>query len=138
VAVHGGDDTRHDRRWFADEVVIDFPSVAPAVERMRNAFIADERSAPLTTAIQISAREAHEGTTVPLAVPVRATCQECGGRGETWTHPCARCTGSGTELIHHHVHVTVPARVEDGDCFHFSVTPRHDLATRIELRVFVR
>jgi uncharacterized protein (DUF1330 family) len=137
LAVHGGEETRHDRRWFADEVVVDFPSVAPAVERMRSAFLADERAATMTAAIQLSRREAHEGATVPFAVPVRCTCHECGGRGETWAQPCTRCAGRGTELLHHQVHVTVPAGVEDGACFHFSVAPRHDLATRIELRVLV-
>jgi uncharacterized protein (DUF1330 family) len=137
LAVHGEEETRHDRRWFADEVVVDFPSVAPAVERMRSAFLADERAATMTAAIQLSRREAHEGATVPFAVPVRCTCHECGGRGETWAQPCTRCAGSGTELLHHQVHVTVPAGVEDGACFHFSVAPRHDLATRIELRVLV-
>ena len=111
LAVHGGEEIRHDRRWFADEVV--------------------------TAAIQLSRREAKEGTTVPLAVPVRCTCHECGGRGETWPQPCTRCAGSGTELLHHQVHVTVPAGVEDGACFHFSIAPRHDLSTRIELRVLV-
>lgn len=138
LAVHGDVEIRHERRWFADEVAIDFPSIAPAVERMRQAFVADEHSAPLPASIRISRREADEGATVPLAVPVRCTCHECGGRGEAWTQPCERCTGSGIELLHHQVHVTVPARVEDGDCFYFSVAPRHDLATRIELRVFVR
>jgi len=137
LAVHGVEEIRHDRRWFADEVVVDFPSVAPAVERMRSAFLADERAATMTAAIQLSRREAHEGATVPFAVPVRCTCHECGGRGETWAQPCTRCAGSGTELLHHQVHVTVPAGVEDGACFHFSVAPRHDLATRIELRVLV-
>ena len=40
----GVDDGRHDdSSCFADEVAIDFPSVAPAVDRMRRAFIADER-----------------------------------------------------------------------------------------------
>ena len=137
LAVHGGDEICHDRRWFADEVVVDFPSVAPAVERMRNAFLADERAATMTTAVQISGRQAYEGTTVPLAVPVRCTCHQCGGRGETVTQFCGRCAGRGTELLHHQVHVTVPAGVEDGACFHFSVAPRHDLSTRIELRVLV-
>lgn len=137
VAVRDGDEIRHDRRWFADEVVIDFPSVAPAVERMRIAFIADERATTMMAAIQISPREAHEGAIVPLDVPVRCTCHECGGRGEMWTQRCARCAGVGSELLHHQVHVTVPAGVEDGACFHFSVAPRHDLSTRIELRVLV-
>jgi uncharacterized protein (DUF1330 family) len=39
IAVRGGEEPRHDRRWFADEVAIDFPSVAPAIERMRSAFV---------------------------------------------------------------------------------------------------
>jgi DnaJ-class molecular chaperone len=104
---------------------------------MRSAFLADERATAMIAAIQISWREAHEGATVPLEVPVRCTCHECGGRGESWAQPCARCAGHGTELLHHQVHVTVPAGVEDGACFHFSVAPRHDLSTRIELRVLV-
>jgi uncharacterized protein (DUF1330 family) len=137
LAVRGGEEIRNDRRWFADEVVIDFPSVAPAVERMRNAFLADERAATMMAEIQISQREACQGATLPLAVPVRCTCHECGGRGERWALACARCAGHGTELLHHQVHVTVPAGVEDGACFHFSVAPRHDLSTRIELHVLV-
>ena len=43
VAIVGGTDSRPDASCFADEVVIDFPSVAPAVDRMRSAFLADER-----------------------------------------------------------------------------------------------
>jgi hypothetical protein len=137
IAVRGGDEIRHERRWFADEVVIDFPSVAPAIERMRSAFLAEEHVKTLTAALEISPREAREGATVPLDVPVRCTCRACGGRGETWTQPCGCCAGSGIELLHHQVHISVPAGVEDGACFHFSVAARHDLSTRIELRVLV-
>ena len=137
LAVRGGEEIRQDRRWFADEVVIDFPSVAPAVERMRSAFLADERATAMTAAVRLSHREARDGVTIPLDVPVRCMCHECGGRGETWTTPCARCDGSGTELLRHQVHVTVPSGVKDGACFHFSVTPSHDLSTRIELRILV-
>ena len=137
IAVRGGEEIRYERRWFADEVAIDFPSVAPAIERMRSAFAVEEQVKTLTAALEISPREASEGATVPLDVPVRCTCRECGGRGETWSQPCAGCAGSGIELLHHQVHITVPAGVEDGACFHFSVSPRHDLSTRIELRVLV-
>jgi hypothetical protein len=137
IAIRGADESRHDRQAFADEVVVDFPSVAPAVDRMRSAFVADEHARTLTAALQISPREAIEGATVPLDVPVRCTCRECGGRGETWMQPCLCCAGTGIELVHHQVHVTVPAGVEDGACFHFSVAPRHDLSTRIELRVLI-
>jgi hypothetical protein len=136
IAVRGTDDVRHERSCFADEVVIDFPSIAPAVERMRSAFV-DEQARTLTLALEITPRDATEGTTVPLDVPVRCTCRACGGRGETWGHPCSTCAGSAIELLHHQVHITVPAGVEDGACFHFSVSARHDLSTRIELRVLV-
>lgn len=136
IAVAGAD-AAHDASCFADEVVIDFPSVAPAVDRIRSAFLADERGASLSAAIQLSPREAREGATVPLAVPVRCTCDACGGRGETWTERCEGCAGSGTRLLRHQVQVSVPAGVLHGTRFSFTVTPRHDPPTRIELHVLV-
>ena len=133
-----GVDARHDAAsCFADEVVIDFPSVAPAVDRMRQAFVADERGEALRAAITLSTREAREGTTVPLDVPVRCTCHTCGGRGETWTEACSPCHGSGVELLHHQLQVLVPAGVSDGARFCFTVIPRHHPPTRIELQVQV-
>ena len=74
-------DVSHGASCFADEVVVDFPSVAPAVDRIRTAFLADERVASLSAAIHLTTREAREGATVPLEVPVRCTCPDCGGRG---------------------------------------------------------
>ncbi len=126
-----------DRGCFADEVVIDFPSVAHAVDRMRSAFVADEHAAALRTAIQLSRREARSGAVLPLQVPVRCTCHVCGGRGETWPEPCVRCQGSGNELRQHQLNVAVPAGVLDGTRFHFSVTPRYEPPTHVELHVLV-
>lgn len=138
IAVLGIDDAAlPSHACFADEVVIDFPSVASAVERMRRSFVEPDRRRPLSARISLSARQALGGVTVPLDVPVRSTCRSCGGRGETWAEPCAPCAGSGTELLHHHVHVSVPAGVEDGARFRFTVATRHDPPTRIELHVAV-
>jgi DnaJ-class molecular chaperone len=137
VAVIGGEDVHDQASCFADEVVIDFPSVAPAVDRMRSSFLAEERGAALPTAIQLSPREAIAGATRSLHVPVRCTCHDCGGRGGTWTEACRRCEGSGTELLQHRLQVLLPAGVADGACFYFTVTPRHHPPTRIELRVHV-
>jgi hypothetical protein len=123
---------------FADEVVIDFPSVAPAVERMRHAFVDGDRRVPLSARISLSARQAADGVTVPLDVPVRTTCRRCGGRGETWSERCAACDSTGTEVLRHQVHVSVPAGVGDGARFRFSVATRHDPPTRVELLVAVR
>ena len=137
VAVAGGDETRRETSCFADEVAIDFPSVAHAVARMRRAFLAEERAATLPAAIQLSTREARDGATVPLDVPVRCLCRSCGGHGETWAGSCLACTGSGTELRCHTVRVSVPAGVFHGERFHFSVAPGHDAPTRIELRIAI-
>ena len=137
IAVRGADDIRHDRRWFADEVIVDFPSVVPAVERIRHAFVAEEHARTLTAALEITPREASEGATVPLEVPVRCTCHGCGGRGERWAERCSECAGSGMRLLNHQLQVSVPAGVVHGTRFCFTVTPRHDTPTRIELHVLV-
>lgn len=137
VAVRAADEARYDSRWFGDEVAIDFPSMAPAVDRIRSAFVAHERSTPLAAIVHLSRYEAGRGVTQPLTIPVRCVCRDCGGRGESWAEICVRCTGTGAEMTRHHVHVTVPAGVSDGALFRFTVAPRHHPATRIELRVLV-
>ena len=123
---------------FADEVVIDFPSVAPAVEKMRSAFVDGDHGAALSARVGLSAEQASGGVVVPLVIPVRTTCRTCGGRGETWTEPCGICAGTGTEVLRHQVNVCVPAGVSDGARFRFSVATRHDPPTRIELHVNIR
>lgn len=137
AAVIASDDVRQDVSWFADDVVIDFPSVARAVERIRKSFLGEEHLVTFRSTVAISLREALMGATVPLEVPVQCTCAACGGRGESWTEPCVRCSGHGIELLRHLLQVTVPAGVTDGARFCFTVTPRHNPPTRIELRVAV-
>ena len=134
VAVLAGDDGRSDA-CFADDVIIDFPSMLPAVHRIRHAFLAAEQPGALRAAIELSAREAREGVTVPLDVPVRCTCRRCGGRGESWSESCSECRGSGSEFLKHQLQVTLPAGVPDGARFQFTVTPRHHPPTRIELEI---
>lgn len=136
VAVIAGEDLRHGE-WFADEVVIDFPSVAGAVDRMRRSFLAAERPAPETAVIQLSRREAHYGVIAPLEVPLVCTCRRCGGRGESWTESCRHCGGRGTERLRQQLRVTIPAGVSHGTRFVFTVTPPHNPPTRIELSVLV-
>jgi hypothetical protein len=135
VAAMTGDESRHDASCFADDVIIDFPSVAPAVERMRRAFLLDEHPTTFPAVVSISQAEASTGATVPLDVPVMCTCPDCGGRGEQWAERCAPCHGTGTQLLRHRLQVTVPAGVADGARFYFTVTPRHNPSTRIALLV---
>jgi hypothetical protein len=124
-------------RWFGDEVVIDFPSVAGVVDDIASAFTAQPDAAALTADVHLSAREAFEGVSLPLDVPIRCTCRSCDGRGELWPDPCGICGGSGVEIRRHPVRVLVPARVRDGARFRFVVAPRQHPETRIELRVAV-
>ncbi|MBI4887812.1 MAG: hypothetical protein HY824_12020 [Acidobacteria bacterium] len=126
-----------DTSCFADEVVVDFPSVAPAVERMRRSFLAEERVAALRATILLTAHAARRGAMVPVEVPVPRTCRACGGRGETWTGPCSCCRGSGDELRRHQLQVAVPAGVLDGARFTVTLSSRHNPPTRLELRVLV-
>ena len=136
VAAIAGEESRHDAGCFADDVVIDFPSVIPAVERMRRAFLVDEHPTTFPAVIRVSRQDAVAGATLPLEVPVLCTCPDCGGRGERWAEPCTRCHGTGTYVLQHLLQVTVPAGVADGARFYFTVTPRHNPSTRIEL--FIR
>jgi DnaJ-class molecular chaperone len=124
---------------FDDEVGIDFPSLHAAVERMREGFAAawheTDHLRQLSTELHLSAREAFDGVTVPLDVPVRKLCLCCGGRGELWPDPCERCEGTGEAIARHPVRLVVPPRVQNGDRFSLSVSAPSAPPTRVEVRV---
>ncbi len=124
---------------FADEIAIDFPAVGRVVERMRDRFLGESADAPaLSAEVSLSPFEAWKGHTVPIEVPVLATCARCGGRGETWTEPCADCSGTGASLVHHAVRVSVPARIADGARIRFRLVGPDASSVRVEVRVAVR
>lgn len=127
-----------DREWCADEVAIDFPSMTAAVDRIRASMLGEERESPLHAEIFLSPREAFDGITVPLDVPVRSACPLCGGRGETWMEACRACAGTGESLFHHRVRLSVPPRVADGARFRFKVSSPLALPTRVEVHVAIR
>jgi len=126
---------------FADEIAIDFPSVEPAVERMRNGFLGqcpgDEVDDLLRREVHVSRREAFDGLVVPIQVPIRGTCRRCGGRGETWTEPCDECRGTGALLLHHAVRVSLPPGVADGARFRFRVSSPGAASVRVEVRIVI-
>jgi len=124
---------------FADEIAIDFPSVGPAVERMRDAFLGERKDGEVLRAdVSLSPRDAEYGLVIPLDVPVRATCPQCGGRGETWTERCDLCDGSGAASLSYPVQVSVPPGVADGARLRFRVTSPDSPPVRVELRIVVR
>jgi len=124
---------------FADEIAIDFPSVGRVVDRIRDAFLGERAEADVLRAdVSLSQREAAGGLVVSLDVPVRATCPNCGGRGETWTEPCALCGGSGAARLEYPVRVSVPPGVADGARFRFRLTSPDSSPVRVELRIAIR
>jgi hypothetical protein len=124
--------------WFADEIAIDFPSVTPAVERMRDAFLGVTTDELLQAEVSLSPREAFDGHVVPLEVPVRSMCPRCGGRGESWTERCHVCCGTGDAEFRHTVRVSVPPGVADGARFRFRLTSPDSSSVRVEVRIAVR
>ncbi len=124
--------------WLADEVAIDFPSVASVLDRMQHAFFGALPEATLSAEIVLTAEEAFWGTSVPLRVPLRRTCPRCGGRGEMWQEWCAACGGSGEIAVAHEVRLRVPAGVHQGARFRFSVTSPATSPTTVEIRVTLR
>lgn len=124
---------------FADEIAIDFPSVGRVVERIRDRFLGEQEDADVLCAeVSVTRFEAWKGHVVPLELPVRATCPQCGGRGETWTEPCRECAGTGVSLSSHAVQVSIPPRVADGAKLRFRLTSRDASPVRVEVRVAIR
>lgn len=125
-------------RWFSDEVAIDFPSVASVLDRMRDAFFGAEPIITRSAELVLTPHEAFYGVSVPLEVPLRRTCPLCGGRGEVWTDWCGGCRGLGEVSLAHSVHVRVPAGVNEGARFRFSVTPPGAPPTLVEVSITIR
>ena len=135
-----GDRARRDARdWLSDEVVVDFPSMAELVGRMRTSFfgINDYEQTTHTTEVNLTPKEADEGTRVPVALPVHLTCPVCGGRGEVWNEVCGVCTGTGGGLLSHNLNVRVPPGVHHGTRLRFCVSPPFAPETHVEVRIAI-
>ena len=124
---------------FADEIAIDFPSVEPAVERMRDAFLGERpgHDGVVRRELLVSRREAWDGLVVPIIVPIRGLCGHCGGRGEIWTEPCADCRGRRASIVQEAGRVALPPGVADGACFRFRVSSPVADSVRVEVRIAI-
>ena len=125
---------------FADEIAIDFPAVGHMVARVRDRFVCEhdgKRRETLTAEVSLSSREARQGATLPLEVPVWGACQRCGDRGGTWAEICSSCAGSGERLVRHVVSLTVPPGVTSGARFHLRL-PNEHAAVHVQVTIAVR
>lgn len=127
----------HLAEWLADEVVVDFPSIGRAVERMRRPFVARPDTMPAVSCeVRLSAAEALRPQWLAVDVPVRSECHACGGRGGGWRECCPRCGGSGSHVDRRPVRFALPAAVADGDEFRFAL-PADDARGALHVRVSV-
>jgi hypothetical protein len=126
---------------FADEIAIDFPSLAPAVERMRESFLGERTGADLDDVVrlelQVTRREVWEGASVLVEVPLRGVCRHCGGRGEVWTEPCEVCASAGVTLDRRLIRVPLPRGLADGARFRVRVSSPQGDSIRLEIRVAI-
>jgi molecular chaperone DnaJ len=124
--------------WLADEVAIDFPSVASVLDQMRQAFFGEAPVASVSADLILSPQEAFNGVSVPLDVPLRRTCPRCGGRGEVWEEWCATCVGDGEVATTHEVRLRIPAGVREGARFRFTVSAPGAPPTLVQIHVTIR
>jgi len=123
---------------IADEIDIDFPSVAAMTERARCVFVDQDRNLiPLKTDVQITSKQAHRGTTIKLDVPVQCTCVLCGGRGEICEELCTVCYGAGSKSYSSEVRLMVPPGISSGARFRFEITPNYAATTMVEVQIEV-
>ena len=124
------------RLRFDDEVAIDFPSMASALEGIRASFFNDASSSSvLTVDLPLSQSEAQRGQRIALNLPLQSMCEPCGGRGETWGDPCAFCGGAGYTTTSQAVEIVVPSGVRDGTRLRFSVSSPLVIATIVEVNI---
>lgn len=124
-------------RCTTDEVGIDFPAVAVAVERACAGFFAAAGAEPRENELRLTRDEATRGGPVLLEMPLELTCDGCGGRGEVWDERCGRCGATGCRVESRLVRVRVPAGVRHGSRFRMKVMAPEAVATDLELRIHV-
>jgi DnaJ-class molecular chaperone len=124
--------------WLADEVAIDFPSVASVLDQMRQAFFGETPAASVSAEVILSPQEAFYGVSVPLDVPLRRTCPRCGGRGEVWGEWCATCVGDGEVATAHEVRLRIPPGVHEGARFRFTVAAPGAPPTLVQIHLVIR
>jgi hypothetical protein len=123
------------RACFADEAGIDFPALAVAVERMRHAFVGAEASPTIEVPLDLQRGSALRGGDVSVQLPVRRTCEGCGGRGEAWDEPCAPCAGAGHTEEPREITIALPRGLTNGDRLLVRLGGRHVVPTAVTLHV---
>jgi len=124
--------------YLADEIDVDFPSVLTVLDSMRHSFFGEPARFESGPDVVVTPREAFWGAIVPLGIPVRRTCAECGGRGEIWSDWCVDCAGIGDLPVFQAVNLRVPAGVHDGSHVRFRVSVPGIRETLIDARIVIK
>ena len=123
---------------LADDVDVDFPSVLTVLDSMRQSFFGGAARLESGPDVVITPQEAFWGAIVPLSVPVRRTCAECGGRGEVWSDWCVECAGIGDLPAFQALNLRIPARVQEGRRLRFRLVVPGIRETLVEARIVIK
>ena len=123
---------------LADDVDVDFPSVLTVLDSMRQSFFGGAARLESGPDVVITPQEAFWGAIVPLSVPVRRTCAECGGRGEVWSDWCVECAGIGDVPAFQALNLRIPPRVHDGRRLRFRLVVPGIRETLVEARIVIK
>ncbi len=120
VLVRAGQGRAH-ARWLdlSNEIGIDFPSISPSIDRVRDAFFRGDTTEgdDGNFELVVAPEEIGRGQEVVLDVPYSLTCGACGGRGESWDRWCDACGSCGDIDVRRSVRVALPRRLADGARF---------------------
>jgi molecular chaperone DnaJ len=127
-------------------VLRDFETIRPSFEPLFERFIRNftregvpkgERLEDLNIEVILSPEEAATGVTVPVGVPVFATCPQCGGSGRDWLFPCLECNGQGMLEEEETVRIDIPPLVRDRTIIEVPIHGLgiHNFYIRLHLRI---
>jgi molecular chaperone DnaJ len=118
------------------------PSFEPLFERFLRNFTGEgipkaERLEDLNMEVILSAEEAAAGVTVPVGVPVFATCAQCGGSGRDWLFLCLECNGEGMLEQEKAIRIDIPPLVPDRTIIEVPIHELgiHNFYVRLHIRI---
>ncbi len=96
-----------------------------------------ERREALAVEIVLSPEDAAAGGSLPLSIPVLASCPRCGGSGHEWLFPCGACDGRGVVEGERLVRFAIPAGTRPDATFEASLAEVgiDNLYLRLRVRV---
>jgi molecular chaperone DnaJ len=127
-------------------VLRDFETIRPSFEPLFDRFLRNftgegipkgERLQDLNIEVILSPQEAATGVTVPVGIPVFASCTQCGGSGRDWLFLCLECNGQGMLEEEKTIRIDIPPLVADRTIIEVPIHGLgiHNFYVRLHIRI---